>query len=115
MIGAVLLASACSKPVASAAPPAQELGGEALFVSCAEVFKPGAIIDAKKAVTACHDLEGTARTPQYIRCTDGRHLFRIDAEISPNPGWGFTSSKFNVTADLETDPQLAAAMVQCRH
>ncbi len=84
-------------------------------MSCAEIFKPGKTIDAKKAATACHDIDGKALTPQYIRCTDGRNLYRIGPEISDAPGWGFTSGKFTASDDLEADPDLAEAMIQCRH
>ncbi|MDR7276092.1 hypothetical protein [Catenuloplanes atrovinosus] len=113
LVGLTLVAGACS-PVASVAPPADELSGEDLFVSCAEIFKPGRTIDGKLAVTACHDLDGKARTPQYIRCTDGRHLWRIDATLSENPGWGFTGNVFTASGDLENDPDLADAMIKCR-
>ncbi len=107
--------TACSRPVASTARPAEEIRGADLFMSCAETFKPGKTIDAKKASTACHDIDGKALTPQYIRCTDGRNLYRITADMSPSPGWGFTGGKFTTSDDLDTDPALAEAMIQCRH
>ena len=115
LLGAALLSTACSRPAASVAPPAADLTGEDLFIACAEVFKPGETIDGKKAVVACHDVGGTVRTPQYIRCTDGRHLWRIDADLSENPGWGFTGNIFYAADDLENDPDLAEAMIRCRH
>ncbi len=113
--GLLLAVTACGKPVASAVRPAEEIKGADLFVSCADIFKPGKNIDGKKAATACHDIDGKALTPQYIRCTDGRNLYRIDAQMSPTPGWGFTNGKFTVSEDLENDPDLAAAMTECRH
>ncbi|MDQ0371537.1 hypothetical protein [Catenuloplanes indicus] len=114
LAAAVLLTAACSQPVASVAPPADQLSGEDLFISCAEVFVPGKTIDAKKATVACHDIDGKARTPQYIRCTDGRHLWRIGPDLSPTPGWGFTGLKFTASDDLENDPAVAEAMTECR-
>lgn len=114
VVAAVLFTGACGQPVASVAPPADQLSGEDLFISCAEVFVPGKTIDEKKATVACHDVDGRARTPQYIRCTDGRHLWRIGPELSEAPGWGFTGLKFTASDDLENDPAVAAALVECR-
>jgi hypothetical protein len=115
LIAFALLASACSKPVASAARPAEEIRGADLFISCAEIFKPGKNIDAKKAATACHDIDGKALTPQYMRCVDGRNLYRIDATMSETPGWGFTNGTFTSSDDLENDPAVTAAVSDCRH
>lgn len=115
LLGTTPFATACAQPPAAPVRPAEEIRGADLFVSCADVFKPGKNIDAKKAATACHDVDGKALTPQYIRCTDGRNLYRIDAAMSPAPGWGFTNGKFTASDDLAADPDLAAAMTQCRH
>ncbi|WP_033346030.1 hypothetical protein [Catenuloplanes japonicus] len=109
----MLSVTACA-PAVTAAPPAESLGTE-VFTPCQEVFRPGRTIVRSEALTACAAIDGTSRTPQYIRCVDGRRLWRIDETMSDAPGWGFGGSVFFASADLDSDPDLAAAQRRCRN
>jgi hypothetical protein len=111
-IGLVVLLSGCS-PAVTTAPPAESLGTD-LFTPCADIFRPGQIILRAEALTACAATDGTSRTPQYLRCVDGRRLWRIDETMSPTPGWGFGGNTFQATTDFDSDPDFTAALRTCR-
>ncbi|WP_033343111.1 hypothetical protein [Catenuloplanes japonicus] len=111
--GLAILTTGCT-PAATTSPPAESLGTQ-VFTPCQEVFRPGRTIIRSEALTACAAVDGSSRTPQYIRCADGRRLWRVDETMSTEPGWGFGGSTFFASPDLDTDPDLAAAQRRCRN
>lgn len=80
---------------------------------CAEVFRPGQVIDQAKAEAGCLDSRGGVRMLAAFACEDGRSLWQVDASTGTAAGWGFGGERYVPSPDAASDPAYAAAYEQC--
>lgn len=111
-MAAVLLAAGCSSTTDSP-PPAAGPTTPAL-PQCAEVFKPGQKIDAKKAAAGCVDPDGGVQAVGSFRCNDGTHLWQVDAATGATAGYGLDGKAYKaVKGDVAADPGYKKAYESC--
>lgn len=79
---------------------------------CADVFRPGQVIDKDKA-KACLNPDGGIEVVGSFRCADGRYLYQADARTGAPKGWGFSGDVYHAAPDLATDPGYGAAYRAC--
>lgn len=108
----LLALAACGTPDATTPAEASAPTTPAL-AKCADVFKPGQVIDQKKAAAGCLDPDGGAQSPGSFRCGDGRHLWQVDAATGAPAGWGFSGSKYRASKDAARDPAYTKAYASC--
>lgn len=111
-LAAVLLAAGCSS-TPDPAPPAAAPTTPSL-PRCAEVFKPGQVIDKAKASAGCTDPDGGVQAVGNFRCADGTHLWQVDGTTGATAGYGRDGKAYKaVTGDVAADPGYKKAYASC--
>jgi hypothetical protein len=85
----------------------------AALPACKDVFVPGKVVDAKKALDGCKGPAGDLRVIGYFDCADGRKLFQVDANTGAAAGWGFGGAKYRTAKEAASDPEYGKAYQSC--
>lgn len=82
----------------------------AALPACAEVFIAGQTIDDAKGTAGCKNAQGVVQMGSFHTCSDGRHLFTVDAPR----GWGFGGEEFHQTIEeVAADAAFSTAYAGC--
>jgi len=92
---------------------ASAAAAQAALPACKDVFLPGKVIDAKKAMNGCKGPAGNTIFVGSFDCTDGRKLFQVDANTGAPAGWGFGNGKYRATKEAAADPAYSKAYGSC--
>lgn len=80
---------------------------------CADVFRPGEIIEPDAARDGCLDDDGGVQYPTSVPCGDGRVLWAVEAATGAPAGWGFSGEEYQENGGATIDKKYNKAYEKC--